>query len=100
MTERSAAASSRWGTSTRRYGTALANRRGYLPVPPVPRVTRIGAKMERGLCADTSIERAELLRTDYQQYWRDRGSGDPLRAWPRPGSAGSFTALATRPRMR
>jgi hypothetical protein len=57
---------------------ALANRRGYLPVPPIPRVTRIGAKMERGLCADTSIERAGLLRKDYQQYWRDRGSGDPL----------------------
>lgn len=57
---------------------ALANRRGYLPVPPIPRVTRIGAKMERGQCADTSIERAELLRRDYRQYWRDRGSGDPL----------------------
>lgn len=60
--------------------TALANRRGYLPVPPIPRVTRIGAKMERGLCADTSIERAELLRRDYQQYWRDMGSGDPRAA--------------------
>jgi hypothetical protein len=63
------------GTAVR---NGLANRRGYLPVPPIPRVTRIGAKMERGLCADTSIERAELLRRDYQQYWRDRGSGDPL----------------------
>jgi hypothetical protein len=57
---------------------AISNRRGYVPLPPAPRVTRIGVKMERGLCPDTSIERAEQLRRDYQQYWRDRVSGDPL----------------------
>jgi hypothetical protein len=34
--------------------------------------------MEQGQCTDNSIERAEQLRSDYQGYWRDRGSGDPL----------------------
>jgi hypothetical protein len=34
--------------------------------------------MEEGLCTDNSIERAEQLRSDYQGYWRDHASGDPL----------------------
>lgn len=57
---------------------AIANRAGYVPLIPAPRVTRLGIKMEEGLCTDNSIERAEQLRSDYQSYWRDRGSGDPL----------------------
>jgi hypothetical protein len=57
---------------------AIANRAGYMPLVPPLRVTRLGIKMEEGLCADNSIERAEQLRSDYQDYWRDRGSGDPL----------------------
>ncbi len=58
--------------------TAIANPRGYLPLPPSPRVSRIGVKMEAGQCADNSIERAEQLRLDYQRYWRARISGEPV----------------------
>jgi hypothetical protein len=57
--------------------TALAHPRGYLPLAPVPRVTRLAVKMAAGCCADNSIERAEQLRLDYQRYWRARVSGDP-----------------------
>lgn len=57
---------------------AISNRAGYLPLVPPPRVTRLGIKMEEGLCADNSIERAEQLRSDYRGYWSDRGNGDPL----------------------
>lgn len=56
----------------------IANRRGYLPLRPAPRLSRIGVKMSAGQCADNTIERAEQLRLDYQQYWRDRVSGDPV----------------------
>jgi len=57
---------------------AIANQAGYRPLVPPPRVTRLGIKMDEGLCTDNSIERAEQLRSDYRAYWRDRGSGDPL----------------------
>jgi hypothetical protein len=57
---------------------AISNQAGYLPIVPPPRVTRLGIKMEEGLCADNSIERAEQLRSDYLAYWSERGSGDPL----------------------
>lgn len=57
--------------------TAIANPRGYLPIPTAPRVTRIGVKMEAGRCPDNSIERAEQLCLDYQNYWRIRISSDP-----------------------
>lgn len=56
---------------------ALAHPRGYLPLPPAPRVTRLAVKMAAGCCTDNSIERAEQLRLDYQRYWRGRVSGDP-----------------------
>lgn len=57
---------------------AISNQSGYLPLVPPPRVTRLGIKMEEGLCTDNSIERAEQLRSDYRGYWSNRGSGDPL----------------------
>lgn len=57
---------------------AVSNRAGYLPIVPPPRTTRLGIKMEAGLCADNSIERAEQLRSDYLAYWSERDSGDPL----------------------
>ncbi len=57
--------------------TAIANPRGYLPMPTAPRITRIGVKMEAGRCPGNSIERAEQLRLDYQNYWRSRTSSDP-----------------------
>lgn len=56
---------------------ALAHPRGFLPLPPAPRVTRLAVKMAAGCCTDNSIERAEQLRLDYQRYWRARVSGDP-----------------------
>jgi hypothetical protein len=56
---------------------ALAHPRGFLPLPPAPRVTRLAVKMAAGCCTDNSIERAEQLRLDYQRYWRTRVSGDP-----------------------
>jgi hypothetical protein len=56
---------------------ALAHPRGYLPLPPAPRVTRLAVKMAAGCCTDNSIERAEQLRLDSQRYWRSRVSGDP-----------------------
>jgi hypothetical protein len=57
--------------------TALAHPRGYLPLAPAARVTRLAVKMAVGSCTDNSIERAEQLRLDYQRYWRGRVSGDP-----------------------
>ena len=57
--------------------TAVANPRGYLPLPAAPRLTRLGVKMEAGRCLDNSIERAEELRLDYREYWRSRISADP-----------------------
>lgn len=57
---------------------AIANQSGYVPLVSAPRVTRLGIKMEEGQCTDNSIERAEQLKSDYQGYWRDRESGDPL----------------------
>jgi hypothetical protein len=56
---------------------ALAHPRGYLPLAPVPRFTRLAVKMVAGCCTDNSIERAEQLRLDSQRYWRARISGDP-----------------------
>ncbi len=56
---------------------ALTHPRGFLPLPPTPRVTRLAVKMAAGCCTDNSIERAEQLRLDYQRYWRARISGDP-----------------------
>jgi hypothetical protein len=66
---------------------AIKHPRGYVPLAPPPRVTRIAAKMAAGGCSGNSIERAEQLMLDYRQYWRARTSGDP-------------TAPATRERLR
>ncbi|MEV0269571.1 hypothetical protein AB0H43_12380 [Hamadaea sp. NPDC050747] len=41
----------------------------YEPPPALP-LTRLGIKMAKGGCADTSIERAEQLRQDYSEFWR------------------------------
>lgn len=56
---------------------AIASPGGYRPLAPIVRLTRNAVKMTVGGCADNSIERAEQLRLDYQQYWRARISGDP-----------------------
>ncbi|MGH9173609.1 MAG: hypothetical protein ACRD1H_04595, partial [Vicinamibacterales bacterium] len=57
--------------------TAIANPRGYLPLRPLIRSSRVAIKMARGRCADNSIERAEQLRLDYQKYWRTRRNNEP-----------------------
>jgi hypothetical protein len=57
--------------------TAVIHPGGYLPLAPPARLTRIAVKMAAGGCSANSIERAEQLRLDYQQYWRNRISGDP-----------------------
>jgi hypothetical protein len=56
---------------------ALASPGGYRPLAPIVRLTKNAVKMTVGGCSDNSIERAEELRLDYQQYWRTRISGDP-----------------------
>ncbi|PRY33793.1 hypothetical protein CLV43_119103 [Umezawaea tangerina] len=58
--------------------TALAMPAGYEPVQRVPLTTRLAVKMNTGGCSDNAVERAEHLRMEYQDYWRDRISGDAL----------------------
>lgn len=55
-----------------------ANPGAYQPLPRTTRTTRAAVKMEVGNCYDNSIERAEQLKVDFQAYWRERKSGDPL----------------------
>ncbi len=57
--------------------TAIAHPGGYLPLPGAMRASRMAIKMSIGNCADSSIERAEQLRLDYQRYWRARTNSDP-----------------------
>jgi hypothetical protein len=56
--------------------TALAMPAGYEPVQRVPLTTRLAVKMNIGGCTDNAVERAEHLRMEYQDYWRERISGD------------------------
>lgn len=57
--------------------TAIANPGGFRPLIRQPRLSRLAVKMAAGFCTDNSIERAEELRREYQDYWRQRLSGDP-----------------------
>lgn len=57
--------------------SVIANPRGYLPLPRLSRTTRVAIKMQVGNCSSNSIERAEELRLSYQNYWRERKSGNP-----------------------
>jgi hypothetical protein len=41
------------------------------------RSSRLEVKMDIGGCSGNAIERALSLRSDYQDYWRDRESTDP-----------------------
>lgn len=52
--------------------TALAHPEGYMPLTPPAQLTKLSVKMARGRCADTSISRAEILRSDFRRYWRQR----------------------------
>lgn len=57
--------------------TAIANPSGFAPLPRLVRTTRLAIKMEVGGCSDNTVERAEQLRADYVDYWRDLLAADP-----------------------
>jgi hypothetical protein len=48
----------------------------FLPLKPLLRTSKCAIKMSVGQCSANSIERAEMLRIDYQRYWRARVSAD------------------------
>ncbi|MFE2750516.1 hypothetical protein ACFXGA_00780 [Actinosynnema sp. NPDC059335] len=56
--------------------TALMIPGGYEPLPRMPLTSRLAVKMNAGGCSDNAVERALSLRGDYQDYWRDRESGE------------------------
>jgi hypothetical protein len=55
----------------------LANPGGFQPVRPPFRTSKLGFKMQRGGCLDTSIDRAEQLRLGYRRYMRERQASTP-----------------------
>ncbi|KAA0930579.1 hypothetical protein [Streptomyces apricus] len=57
--------------------TAIAHPGGFRPLIRKPRLSRLAVKMAAGHCTDNSVERAEELRREYLDYWRQRLSGDP-----------------------
>ena len=57
--------------------TAIANPSGFARLPRLVRTTRLAIKMEVGGCSDNTVERAEQLRADYVDYWRDLQMADP-----------------------
>jgi hypothetical protein len=57
--------------------TALAFPAGFAQLPRMMRTSRLAVKMEVGGCSDNAVERAEQLRMDYQDLWRDRLASDP-----------------------
>ncbi len=57
--------------------TAIANPTGFAPLPRLVRTSRLAIKMETGGCSDNAVERAEQLRADYTDYWRDQLGADP-----------------------
>ena len=58
--------------------SALTMPSGYEPLPQVRLTTRLAVKMSTGGCSDNAVERAEHLRLEYADYWRERTSGDAL----------------------
>jgi hypothetical protein len=58
--------------------TAIAFPKGFARLPRMVRTSRLAVKMEVGGCSDNAVERAEQLRIDYQDLWRDRLAVDPL----------------------
>lgn len=57
---------------------AISFPQGFAPLPRLVRATRLAVKMEVGGCSDNAVERAEHLRTDYRELWRDRLTADPV----------------------
>jgi hypothetical protein len=58
--------------------TAIAYPKGFGRLPPLVRTGRLAVKMEVGGCSDNAVERAEHLRRDYRELWRDRLAVDPM----------------------
>lgn len=56
---------------------ALRNPQGYMPLAIPAQPTRLSVKMARGGCSDTSIARAERLRTDFKRYRCERDNTVP-----------------------
>ncbi|MFK3983123.1 hypothetical protein ACI2K4_22440 [Micromonospora sp. NPDC050397] len=57
---------------------AMASPEGFQPLPRMTRSSRLATKMTVGECSDNTVERAEQLRLDYQDFWRDRTAVDPM----------------------
>lgn len=57
--------------------TAIAHPTGFAPLPRLVRTGRLAIKMEIGGCSDNAVERAEQLRADYVDFWRDSLASDP-----------------------
>lgn len=57
--------------------TALANPLGYMPLAVPAQLSKLSVKMAWGGCANTSISRAERLRSDFKRYWQGRGNSVP-----------------------
>lgn len=57
--------------------TAIAHPTGFAPLPRLVRTSRLAIKMTVGGCSDNTVERAEQLRSDWTDYWRDLLAADP-----------------------
>lgn len=56
---------------------AIANPQGFQPLPRRVRTSRVAIKMTTGGCSDNAVERAEDLRLQYRQHWRE-ARGTPM----------------------
>jgi hypothetical protein len=74
--------------------SGLTNSQGYMPLAAPFQLSKLGIKMARGGCADTSIARAETMRADFKKYWRDRDSSLPGVAVERAGLERALLRIA------
>jgi hypothetical protein len=69
---------------------AIENQSGFGTLPRRIRTSRVAIKMATGGCSDNAVERAEELRRQYRQYWREveaTPSVDPATRRERPTSS-------------
>lgn len=50
---------------------AIDNQAGFRPLPRHIRTSKVAIKMTTGGCSDNAVERAEALRRQYRQHWRE-----------------------------
>jgi hypothetical protein len=50
---------------------AINNQAGFRPLPRRIRTSKVAIKMGEGGCSDNTVERAESLRRQYRQHWRE-----------------------------